>query len=73
MLYIQPLFYLGLLIRRSAKSGYADDIYFLAASNSLKDNCITLGKDCQEALNWAHAEGLEFNLVKTELIYFTCY
>ena len=49
MLYIAPLFWLGVPARRF---GYVDDIALLAISKSLQDNCNSLQADAQEALQW---------------------
>ncbi len=71
MLFLQPLFYLGSLERKRARSGYADDICLLAASNSLEENNKVLAEDFREITQWAHREGLTFDIAKTELIHFT--
>jgi ribonuclease HI len=71
MLYIAPLFWLGTPTRRF---GYADDIGLLAVSTDLQENCNTLQRDLQEALDWGQAEGITFDPKKSELIHFTrCY
>jgi len=48
MLYIAPLFWLGTPARRF---GYADDIALLAISTDLQENCNSLQRDVQEALD----------------------
>ena len=68
MLYIAPLFWLGVPARRF---GYADDIALLAISKSLQDNCNSLQADAQEALQWGQAKGITFDPKKSELIHFT--
>jgi ribonuclease HI len=71
MLYIQPLFYLGLAKRRKRKFGYADDICLLATSKTLEENCTALSTDCQELFDWAKEEGLTFDMDKSELLHLT--
>jgi hypothetical protein len=68
MLYIAPLFWLGVLARRF---GYVDYIALLAISKSLQDNCNSLQADAQEALQWGQAKGITFDPKKSELIHFT--
>ena len=48
ILYIAPLFWLGVPIRRF---GYTDNITLLAISKSLQNNYNSLQADAQEALN----------------------
>ena len=71
MLFIQPLFFLGTLQRRRARSGYADDIALLCAGTSLEDNIAALQEDFKLLNSWADSEGLTFDLAKTELAHFS--
>jgi hypothetical protein len=68
ILYIAPLFWLGTPAR---KFGYADDIALLAISTDLQENCNSLQRDVQESLDWGEAEGITFDLKKSERIHFT--
>jgi ribonuclease HI len=71
MLFIQPLFFLGDLVRRRARLGYADDICLLAAGDTLPGNCETIQQDAARVARWARQEGLAFDPAKTELLHFT--
>ena len=71
MLFIQPLFFLGDLARKRARSGFADDICLLAARDTLAENCEALQQDAARVTQWAQQEGLAFDAGKAELIHFT--
>jgi hypothetical protein len=68
MLYLAPLFKLG---KPSTRFGYADDVALLAVSPSFKTNSQLLSAALQEALDWGLAEGVTFELAKSELLYFS--
>lgn len=71
LLFIQPMFHLGTLQRRRARSGYADDIALLCAGNSLDENTTVLQEDFKLLHTWASGEGLTFDMAKTELAHFS--
>jgi len=68
MLYLAPLFYLGILRNRF---GYADDVALLATSPSIVTNSTALSESLQEALDWGATEGITFDPDKSELLYFS--
>lgn len=68
MLYIAPLFNMGIVKRRF---GYADDTALLHISPSLSENTIALATAMEEALEWGKAEGITFEASKSELKHFT--
>ncbi|KAL1952476.1 hypothetical protein VTO42DRAFT_5284 [Malbranchea cinnamomea] len=70
-LFIQPMFFLGTLVRKRARMGYADDIALLSAGTSLEDNVQILQEDFKLLNSWAADEGLTFDTGKSELAYFT--
>jgi ribonuclease HI len=71
MLFIQPMFFLGSLQRKRARSGYADDIALLCAGASLEENITTLQEDFKLLHTWADCEGLTFDIAKSELAHFS--
>ena len=71
MLFLQPLFTLGVRERRRARHGFADDICLLAACPSLDENCDTVRADYLLLTEWGRREGLSFDPKKTELLHFS--
>lgn len=71
MLFIQPLFQIGLKHFQRGRLGYADDICQLVANKSLEDNAASLNQIAQDLNSWGTAQGLTFDFAKKELQHFT--
>jgi hypothetical protein len=71
MLFLQPLFKLGSIERKRARYGYADDICLITAGCTLEENIAVLQQDFQLVATWGRAEGLTFDIGKTELLHLT--
>ena len=56
-------------IDKSALS-YADDLGLLAQGNSVSEVCLQLEAAAKTAIDWGHANGVQFNPRKTEATLF---
>ena len=70
LIYISQLFkenHSKLTVRMSS---YMNDVALIAASKSVHENCQILQKAAEQLINWKSSHHIQFDMKKTELIYF---